>query len=555
MKKQSILYPPQIKYLNTVSEAQKYIKEAENAGLPTIFIADSLSFYLSDGVNYDNIPGNGLQVLIKIPDKINDSFNNNLEKNLIHLCYNAVHEIYGKKLPPDVENRLESELNFIKNNNLSCFYMLLLEFIKISKKSEYHAFFRATCGSSYILYLLGITETNPLPAHYICRNCERAEFDIHNIHRFNVGDLGIDLPGKKCPFCGKSMTKCGFNLPAEPFLGSNFDSFRSCIDVNFAREYFPKILCDFANIDRIGQMFYSDKMQVIEEIIKIIGYHSPKTTTPQICVNQKQDPSLSFLHFLSDTTGVNPKDIPMDDKKILSLFSSTEGLGITSDHIQGVSVGTLGTPDVGSFDTIKILELIRPKRYSDILKVINMVNGTNVWEENSEFLIRDHIVPFSDCISSREDIMLYLLDKGINRESAFKIMECVRKGKAHYLGLKEEWINDMKKAGIPEWYINSCHKVFYLVTKTDSSQRLLLSWKFLYYKLYFPEIYYNGWLNFYAHEVGITFIKKGYENARKAYYDLLKQGIDRRSGQPNDLLNELLVVMEMYARNIILKSE
>lgn len=538
--------------------------------------------------------------------------------NLIleNLCYEKAHELYGDKLPNEVKKRLEFELSGIKKNEYASLYMIAYELVKKSNEAGYLVGSRAGCGASVVSYLVGISEANPLPAHYICRNCGYTDFEVSNIRGFYPGDAGADLPDRKCPICGEKLSKDGYDIPVETFLGFYLDK-EPDFDLNFAGEYQREAQRSLTEIEGVGKIcragtvgtlserlarayankYFKDRRsgrkkesikKVADKLVgvkKLDGLHPSgivvvpdgidvSAYTPllpgefdeipstQIEYHPALDGALlkmdvighnspSFLKHLFEKTGVDPRDICIDDKRVMSLFSSTEVLGLDPEKISGVTVGTLGDPEYGYAKTRSLLELIRPKRFSDILKVSNMMHGTNSWDGNAEEIVKEGVARFSDCIASRDDIMLYLTSKGLNREDAFKIMEYVCKGWRKY-GLKEEWIAAMRKADVPEWYIQSCEKIWYLFPKAHGVHYALTSWRLLYYKLYYPEAFYDGWLKYWA-KVDRNFVEKGYDYAKEKYEELWKKDKRKMGYRMKDLMDDLLVVMEMYARGVHLE--
>ncbi len=526
------------------------------------------------------------------------------------ICYKKANEIYGNKLPKEVKTRIEYELNGIKQNDFASLYMISYELVKKSNDAGYLVGSRGCSGASFVSFLAGITDTNPLPAHYLCKGCKYTDFNVIRIKGYRRGDLGVDLPNKKCPVCGSMLSKAGFDLPVETFLGFNLDK-EPNFDMNFAAEYQHEAQCSVCEIDGVGEIcragtieslserksrayaekYFKEKksrrskdsiLKVADKLVGVrrcngvhpggiiampkgvdiceytpvgdccydgmpqtlIEYHSLDGKLLKIDVLGHNAPSL--LKYLSDETGIDPRDIQFgEDKKVLSLFSSTEALGICPADIKGITVGTVGIPEYG-LCALKLMELIRPKRSSDIIKISSMMHGTQVWNENAEIIVQENPQLFSECIASRDDIMLYLLSKGFEREEAFKIMEYVRKGKARY-GLKEEWLSNMRKAGVPEWYISSCEKIMYLFPKSHCAHYSLMSWRMLYYKLYYPEAFYRGWAKYYDAE---SLLEKGYEYASTEYDKLAKKNPSRLGWNQIERMDDCLVIIEMHARGI-----
>ena len=527
------------------------------------------------------------------------------------ICYKKAHEIYGDKLPAEVRERIEYELAGIKANEFSSLYMIAYELVKKSNDAGYPVASRGCCGGSFIAFLAGITGINPLPAHYLCRNCKRSFFGVKDINGYRYGDLGSDLPDKACPVCGRIMTKEGFDIPAETFLGLHLDK-EPYFAIDFDDEYIYEAQRSAADIEGIGRVCYGGRYFTVDEdqaekyakeyfkakkrnrskecilkaAEKIAGVRSDNSLCPAVliavpqgvdlceytpvvdCGHKDMDCTLieyheldgnllrlgvydgyalSFLRYLADETGTDPNDIEFGaDKKVMSLFFGTEALGIEPEDIKGITVGTVGIPEYG-YDVLKVLERIKPNRVTDVVRIASMLHGVQVWDGNAEKLIREDPGCFPECIASREDIMLYLIGKGLEREKAFKIMEYVRKGKARY-GFKEDWVSDMQEAGIPDWYIYSCRKIKYLFPKAHCVNSAIISWRLLYYKLYYPEAFYRGYIKYYGFE---ALIKKGVEYANiYASYEYDKRAKRKKGLVDKLIMQKCLVIMEMHARGV-----
>lgn len=530
------------------------------------------------------------------------------------LCYKKAYELYGRKLPVEVMSRIENELNAIKENGYSSLYMIARELVEKSNEAGYMVGARGCSGASIVSFLLGITEVNPFPPHYICHGCGYTDFEIRDIKTFCAGDVGIDLPDRKCPICGMKLCKDGYDIPIETFLGKEFNK-EPDFDLIFAGEYQSEAVHELKKIDGIGAVcrpgtlntiqyrkatkctkkhFKDNKIATesgaISEISeKLVGARQGDAINPSAVIivpvgtdiseytpiikgkhddvpsaqieNHNLEGSLlkldilehnmfSIMKYLQDKTGVNPIDIPLEDKRIMSLFSDISELGVDTRMLPDVNVGTLGDPEFGCGFARRIIEKICPKRFSDIMRIFGMLHGTGALIDSSGQLLGDNLDHFPHGIACRDDIMLQLMYRGIDREDAFRIMEYVRTGRTQY-GLKKDWIEKMSKAGIPHWYIQSCEKIRYLLPRAHCAYYTLMSWRLLYYKLYYPEAFYDAWVNYGATKITIKHIQKGYDYLRDKYEkqpfrdkEIYKYEHDKR--------DQLLVAMEMYARGVCL---
>ena len=530
------------------------------------------------------------------------------EKLLQELSYGRAQEIYGKVLPEEVKARIDQELEGIINNGFSSIYMIAFELVKRSNKDGYIVGSRGASGSSFISFLLGITETNPLPAHYICKNCGHVDFIDYTIDSFYAGDVGMDLPDKTCPKCGERLLKDGYDLPVEPFLGVNLDK-EPDFDFNFSGDYQNKAQESLTSIDGIGEIYrpgttatvsqrlalryvtdfcekyklQKTKDEISELTKKIVGIkrgdrvhpggvfaipkgtdiysYSPVTpnTYDEIPKTQIDYTALdgillkldllshnlpTALKYLYDATGINPETISLEDKKVLNLFSGTDSLGVKPDLIDEVNVGTLGIPEYGNQTIREMFEFFKPKRFSDIIRILGIAHST--WDCDPLDLIITENIPLSEFICNRDDIMIYLTDKGLDRERSFNIMESVRKG--IWQKKSKAYIDDLRASGISDSYIGLFDKIEYLFPKAHCANYALLSWRLLYYKLYYPEAFYNAWFKYIANESVKEYLNTGYDDIRGIYE---KQQNDIET-DPEEL-DDFLVLMEMNSRGINLR--
>ncbi|MCR5451416.1 MAG: PolC-type DNA polymerase III, partial [Lachnospiraceae bacterium] len=194
-----------------------------------------------------------------------------------------------------------------------------------------------------------------------------------------------------------------------------------------------------------------------------------------------------ILKKMYELTGVDYAKITPDDDKVMSLFSDTAALGISPEDIGGVSVGTLGISEFGNSCAVKMLEMLRPSAFSQLVKIDGLLHGTDVWEGNAKELIESGTAGLDECIGTRDDVMQYLLEHDFDRDAAFRIMEAVRKGH----GLSIVWTSAMEERNIPDWYIKSCNKIGYLFPRAHAVSYTYMAWLTAWYKLYYPEEFYK----------------------------------------------------------------
>ena len=489
------------------------------------------------------------------PDKCPPVIENS-DETLTSICYNRAHEIYGPDLPNVVVERLERELNSIISNGFAVLYIIAQKLVWDSNDHGYLVGSRGSVGSSFVATMAGITEVNPLSAHYICPECHYVDFDSPEVQAFS-GNSGCDMPDKTCPNCGHKLLKEGHDIPFETFLGFKGDK-EPDIDLNFSGEYqanahqYTEELFTKGHAFRAGTIgtiaektaygmtlkYYEErgiKKRSCEVERLAVGCTGVKRTTGQhpggMIVLPKHEEIYSFTpiqhpandqhtpiittHFeyhsidhnllkldilghddptmirrLEDLTGVDCKTIPLDDKRVMSLFQSTEALGITPEDIGGVPLGSLGIPEFGTEFAMQMLLDTKPTMFSDLVRIAGLAHGTDVWLGNAQDLIKSGTAVISTAICCRDDIMVFLIHKGLEKGLAFTIMESVRKGK----GLKPEWEEEMLAHDVPEWYIGSCKKIKYMFPKAHAAAYVMSAIRLGWFKVYMPLVFYAAYL-------------------------------------------------------------
>ena len=241
--------------------------------------------------------------------------------------------------------------------------------------------------------------------------------------------------------------------------------------------------------------------------------------------------------------------VPLDDKATMSIFTSTEALGVTTEQIM-CNTGTLGIPEFGTPFTIKLVEDTKPTTFGELVKISGLSHGTDVWLGNAQELIQNNIVPFKETIGCRDDIMVYLMYRGVAPIKAFKIMEFVRKGKASKD--PETWKNHvetMQQANIPEWFINSCAKIKYMFPKAHAAAYVTSAFRIAWYKVHMPVYFYASWYSSKATDVDVISMIKGYDAIKARLEDILVKGFEA-SNKENGQAESLKVALEAAARGI-----
>ena len=270
-------------------------------------------------------------------------------------------------------------------------------------------------------------------------------------------------------------------------------------------------------------------------------YHSIDHNLLKLDILGHDDPTM--IRMLEDLTGIDAKKIPLDDPSVMSLFASTEALGITPDDIGGCQLGCLGIPEFGTEFAIQMLLDTKPKYFSDLVRIAGLAHGTDVWLGNAQTLIAEGKATISTAICTRDDIMIYLIGKGLDSELSFTIMESVRKGK----GLKPEWETEMTAHGVPDWYIWSCKKIKYMFPKAHAAAYVMMAYRIAYCKIFYPLAYYAAFFSIRAPGFDYELMCLGQDKLLRHMKDYEKR-MDTLSKKEQDTYRDMKVVREMYAR-------
>lgn len=271
-------------------------------------------------------------------------------------------------------------------------------------------------------------------------------------------------------------------------------------------------------------------------------YHSIDHNLLKLDILGHDDPTM--IRMLQDLTGIDPvKDIPLDSKAVMSLFQNTSALGITPEDIGGCRLGALGIPEFGTDFAMQMLIDTKPKYFSDLVRIAGLSHGTDVWLGNAQTLISEGKATIQTAICTRDDIMVYLISRGMEEGLSFSIMESVRKGK----GLKEEWENVMREHGVPDWYIWSCKKIKYMFPKAHAAAYVMMAWRIAYCKVYYPLAYYAAFFSIRARGFSYELMCLGRDKL-EIYLEDYKKRSDTLSNKEQDTLRDMRIVQEMYAR-------
>ena len=270
-------------------------------------------------------------------------------------------------------------------------------------------------------------------------------------------------------------------------------------------------------------------------------YHSIDHNLLKLDILGHDDPTM--IRMLQDLTGIDPTTIELDDPQVMSLFRDTSALGITPEQIGGCPLGSLGIPEFGTDFVIQMLVDTKPSTFSDLVRISGLSHGTDVWLGNAQTLIAEGHATISTAICTRDDIMTYLINMGVESSLSFTIMESVRKGK----GLKPEWEEAMKAANVPDWYIWSCKKIKYMFPKAHAAAYVMMAWRIAYCKVFYPLAYYAAFFSIRASAFSYSIMCRGQKHLENVIEDYKKRA-DSLSKKDQDTMKDMKIVQEMYAR-------
>ena len=531
----------------------------------------------------------------------------NSVEELKSLVYGKMHELYGETPPELVCERVEIELGDIINSNYDVIYMSAQKLVEGSLKSGYLVGSRGSVGSSIVAFLSGITEVNSLPAHYRCPACKHADFETGQ--SYGCGADMPDAPCPNCgadyqkdgfdiPFA----TFLGFGGDKIPDIDLNFSGeyqaqAHKAASALFGADHVFRsgTIGTLASKTAYGyaKKYLEERMRVVtraEENRLTTGLVGVKRTTGQhpgglvIIPQDKEiydfcpvqhpaddresgivtthfeygalednllkldllghdDPTM--IKYMEDLTGVNAQQIPLDDPETMSIFQSPLALGLPDDDPIIGKTGSIAVPEFGTRFVREMLNDTKPDAFATLVQISGFSHGTDVWLGNAKDLILSGTADVLEAIGCRDDIMLFLISKGLDETVAFQIMEFVRKGR----GLKPEWEEEMKRQDVPLWYIESCKKIKYLFPKAHAVAYVMMAFRIAWFKVHRPLAFYSAYFTVRAKAFDAAFMCRGIDIIRAKIDEIVKN--PDASNVEKEMLVTLEVCYEMYLRGIV----
>lgn len=526
------------------------------------------------------------------------------DQEIRETTYQKARELYGQNLPTLVEERIEKELDSIISNGFAVIYQISQKLVERSMEDGYLVGSRGSVGSSLVATFTGITEVNPLVPHYYCKNCQYNEFFTKG--EFGSGydlpdkacpECGTDLSkeGQDIPF----ETFLGFEGDKVPDIDLNFSGVYQPRAHAFTKEIFGEDYVYRAGtistvaertafgyvrgyVEHLQEQLPQAEMERlakgIEGVKRTSGqhpggiivvpsdmevydftpiqypaddvdaewktthfdFHSIEDNLLKLDILGHDDPTM--IRMLQDLSGIDPRSISPVDPDVMSLFTGTKVLGVEPEAIFS-ETGTLGVPEFGTEFVRSMLSEARPKTFAELLQISGLSHGTNVWLGNAQDLINHKVVGLSEVVGLRDDIMVYLMQKGLKDSLAFNIMESVRRGR----GLSEEWEAEMRAHNVPEWYIDSCLKIKYMFPKAHAVAYVLMALRVAYFKVHHPLYYYAAYFSVRATDFDIAAMHQGKEMTKRRIRELMDKGYEA-SATDRNLQTVLEIANEMMER-------
>lgn len=547
-----------------------------------------------------------VEFLNPIPDGLQTPKIEGAEETVKDMAAKKAAALYGDPLPELVAKRLDKELGSIIKYGYAVLYLIAHKLVKHSNEDGYVVGSRGSVGSSFVAFLTDITEVNPLPPHYLCPDCHGIQLGDDTLYGCGsdmpdmdcphcgarMGKDGFNIPfevflgfeGDKVPdidlnFSGEYQTQAQKYTETlfgakNVFKAGTISTIADKTAYGFVKNYFAdrKLPIRDSEVERLVQGCAGVKRTTgqhpggivvlpmgdeitnytpvqhpaddvnSEFITTHFEYHAIDNCLVKLDILGHDDPTI--IRLLGDMTGVNIRMIPLDEPKVLSLFTGPEALGLSKED-SGLETGSLGLPEFGTSFVRGMLMDTQPATFSDLVRISGFSHGTDVWLGNAKDILKSGLGTMKEVIAARDDIMIYLIQAGVSPKHAFKIMEQVRKGK----GLKHDDIAAMEEAGVPDWYIQSCQKIKYMFPKAHAVAYVTMAFRIAWFKVYHPLAFYaatfsvrGGGLEGSVAAGGLPKVEKAMEEIRR------KRESKEQTAKDEDLYTMLELAREMMLR-------
>ncbi len=545
-----------------------------------------------------------IEIIKPIPDELYSPQIPGAEDQIRSMSYHKAEQLYGNPLPPVVAERLKYELDAIINNGFAVLYLIAHKLVKKSLDDGYLVGSRGSVGSSFVATMTDITEVNPLPPHWSCPSCKYSEFVTDGSYGggFDLPDkicpqcnTPTEKNGHDIPFA----VFMGFHGDKVPDIDLNFSGHYQPTAHKYTEELFGKdnvfragTIATVADKTAYGYVknYFNDKgitprnayinalingctgvkrttgqhpggIMVVPRDMDVhhftpiqhpaddktsgtitthFDYHSISSRLVKLDILGHDDPTV--IRMLEDLTGIDAQTISLDDTETMSLFSSTTALNLTPAQL-GSNVGTFGIPEFGTKFVRQMLEDTKPKTFSELVRISGFSHGTDVWLNNAQDLIKAGTAKLSEAISARDDIMMYLIHKGVDPSLAFRTMEGVRKGK----GIKPEDVAKLREKNVPEWYIESCQKIKYMFPKAHAVAYVMMAFRIAYCKVHHPLAFYASYFTVRGTDFDAELVLQGEVVLRNKLNEFESKG-NNITVKEKGLVTIIEMALEMYLR-------
>ena len=530
----------------------------------------------------------------------------NSEEDLNRMVWEKAHALYGDELPQLITDRLDVELKSILGK-YDVVYMSAQKLVQRSLECGYLVGSRGSVGSSLVAYMAGITEVNSLPPHYRCPNCRSVElvqdgsygcgadmpdkncphcgtkyvkdgFDIPfetflgygggkvpdidlnfsgfyqaRAHRhaiemfgetqvFRAGTIGTVAEKTALGYVMKYLEKRGIEVP----MAEKLRLASGCVGVKRTTGQHPGGLVvvpgdmdveDFCPVQHPADAADSDIITTHFE------YHSMEDNLLKLDMLGHDDPSM--IRMMEDLTGVNAREIPLDDPDTMSIFTKSAVLGYENDEVLGPT-GAVAIPEFNTRFTRQMLMDTQPQDFNTLLRLSGFSHGTDVWLGNAKDLILSGTASVTETVGCRDDIMIYLISMGLDPKMSFKIMEAVRKGKVKKGGFQEGWREAMEEHEVPQWYIESLAKIGYLFPKAHAVAYVMMAFRIAWFKVHQPLAFYATYFSIRAKAFDAEICTAGIDAVKRKIREI--ENNKDASAVEQDLMVTLEVCYEFYLR-------